>query len=321
MSFTNALKGLSSNAWDTPTQAAPAGTGEQQLDIASIDPDPNQPRKQFDEDKIKELADSIQEHGLQQPVGVRPNPDQAGRYLLSFGERRLRACSLLGWSKIPAVIREGGNSTAIALIENLQREDLSAWEVSIALAAYAEAHNKKPTQVAADIGKSNSYVSEHLAIKKMPDDFQKALQAGTVNDVRTLNDAFALYKQYPAEATKLVVGASTDAPLTRDKVRQVTKGLKGEDARPKGGKAQAIAPDPDGAGGEGQAGQNRKAPTAAATLPRIVIADSEGSEIGYLDLTRSSGDGLVYVFREEGEASSAEDAGKLRLVRVELATS
>lgn len=316
MSITSALKGLGGNAWDSPTpQSATAGS-EQQLEIALVDPDPDQPRKQFDEDTLTELAESIRVHGLQQPIGVRPNPSRPGRYVLSFGERRWRACKILNLTTIPAVVREGGNSVAIALIENLQREDLTAWEIARALASYAESHNKKAAQIAADIGKAASYVTEHLALKRMPDDFQKALEAGTVNDIRTLNDAYSLYKEYPAEATKLVVGASLDSPLTRDQVRKVSKNLKGEDARPKGGKAKVATSPAENAEGA----DNTKDAGAASTVPafpRIFVLDGDGNELGYLDLTRAAAGGRVFVIQNEQGLSTAETVVGLRLARVE----
>src|SRR5574341_145193 len=105
--------------------AAPGGGGPAELPIAEIDPNPFQPRRDFDETELAELAASIKSAGLLQPVLVRERAD--GRYELIAGERRLRACRSLGWTTIPAVKREVDDRTllTLALVENLQRDDLS----------------------------------------------------------------------------------------------------------------------------------------------------------------------------------------------------
>ena len=103
----------------------PDATAVRRLRIDRVDPNPDQPRLSFDEDAIRDLAASIQEHGILQPILVRPRPE--GRYQLIAGERRWRAARIAGLPEVPAIVEEIDDEAAleIAIIENLQREDLS----------------------------------------------------------------------------------------------------------------------------------------------------------------------------------------------------
>jgi ParB family chromosome partitioning protein len=137
------------------------------VSLASVEPNPEQPRRYFAEDKLAELAVSILERGLLQPIVVRRRAE--GGYQLLAGERRFRAAQLAGLDRLPAVVREGGDALEIALIENLQREDLGPLEEAEALAALVERHGYSHREIADLLGKSRPYVSNTLALTRLPE--------------------------------------------------------------------------------------------------------------------------------------------------------
>jgi len=137
-----------------------------ELDLDKIHPNPNQPRKNFNEERLAELADSIEKHGLIQPIVVKKNP--AGEdYLLVAGERRYRAHKRLGKPTIPAIITEG-NADELALIENIQREDLNPIEAAEALAQMIERYRYTHEELGKVIGKARTTVSELLRLNDLP---------------------------------------------------------------------------------------------------------------------------------------------------------
>jgi ParB family chromosome partitioning protein len=142
--------------------------------LESVEPNPEQPRRHFAEDKLAELAASILERGLLQPIVVRRRPE--GGYQLLAGERRFRAAQLAGLDRLPAVVREGGDALEIALIENLQREDLRPLEEAEALATLVERHGYSHREVADLLGKSRPYVSNTLALTRLPTTVKSDLQ-------------------------------------------------------------------------------------------------------------------------------------------------
>jgi ParB family transcriptional regulator, chromosome partitioning protein len=133
--------------------------------VNEIQPNPDQPRKHFDEEKLAELSASIKLHGLLQPIVVRR---VEGRFELVAGERRLRAAQLAEIDRLPALVREMEDPLEIALIENLQREDLSPLEEAEALAQLIDRHGYSHREVADILGKSRPYVSNTLALTRLP---------------------------------------------------------------------------------------------------------------------------------------------------------
>ena len=141
--------------------------------LRDVRPNPDQPRKHFDEEKIAELAASIKLHGLLQPIVVRRA--EAGFELVA-GERRYRAAHLAGVERLPALVREVDDPLELALIENLQREDLSPLEESEGLAALIARHGYSHREVADLLGKSRPYVSNILALTRLPEAVKADLQ-------------------------------------------------------------------------------------------------------------------------------------------------
>jgi ParB family transcriptional regulator, chromosome partitioning protein len=134
--------------------------------LSAVAPNPDQPRKHFSEEALADLAASIKSRGLLQPVVVRRMEDG---YQLLAGERRFRAAHLAGLDRVPALIREGDDTLEIALIENLQREDLSPLEEAEALSILIERHGYSHREVADLLGKSRPYVSNTLSLNKLPE--------------------------------------------------------------------------------------------------------------------------------------------------------
>jgi ParB family chromosome partitioning protein len=139
------------------------------IDIAQILPNPDQPRKSFDEGSLRELADSIQQHGLLQPITVKRSEDDQDRYVLVAGERRFRAHQLLGRSKVLGIVLTSGNTDELAIIENLQREDLNPIEEAEALAKLMQRYQYTQEALGKVVGKAQATVSNILNLNKLPD--------------------------------------------------------------------------------------------------------------------------------------------------------
>ncbi len=138
-----------------------------ELKLKQIVPNPDQPRKTFQEESLAELAASIQQHGLIQPITVKHHDEDDDTYLLVAGERRFRAFEQLGRDTIPAIITTG-NAEEIALIENIQREDLNPLEEAEALERMMERHRYTQEQLGQIVGKSQTNISKALGILTLP---------------------------------------------------------------------------------------------------------------------------------------------------------
>ncbi len=139
------------------------------LNLSDIEPNKQQPRQYFDDEALSELADSIKEHGVLQPLIVRPLPD--GSYQLVAGERRWRASRLAGLTQVPVIIRALTDSevAVIALIENLQREDLNPIEEAEGISRLIEEHGFTQEQAAQKLGKSRSALTNTLRLMNLPE--------------------------------------------------------------------------------------------------------------------------------------------------------
>jgi len=153
------------------------------IPINLIIPDPNQPRKSFDEKTIKELADSISTHGLVEPIIVKPLED--GRFQIISGERRFRACQLIDLSHIICVVRNDLSDAEIKelqLIENIQREDLTPIEEALAFKELIDKYGHTHEQLATKIGKSRSYISNKLRLLRLSSEIKGALEKGEISE-------------------------------------------------------------------------------------------------------------------------------------------
>ena len=150
------------------------------LRLSEIEPNRNQPRTSFDEDALTELADSIQKHGLIQPIVVRPT--SSGVYQIVAGERRWRACRMADLQEVPVVIKELDDQKyyEVALIENLQREDLNAVEEAQGYKTLIDVYGLTQEQVAESVGKSRSAVTNALRLLNLNDKALEALKNGKI---------------------------------------------------------------------------------------------------------------------------------------------
>ena len=149
--------------------------------ITDIEPNKNQPRKDFDEDALNELADSISKHGLIQPIVVRPTAN--GTYSIIAGERRWRACRIAGLSEIPVVIKDIDEKSVmeLALIENLQREDLNAVEEALGYKTLIETYSLTQEEIAESVGKSRSTITNALRLLNLNEEELDALRKGLIS--------------------------------------------------------------------------------------------------------------------------------------------
>ncbi len=152
-----------------------------EIEIDRIIPNPTQPRKEFDETALGELADSIRQLGVIQPVTVRKGSD--GRYVIISGERRWRASRLAGLQRLPVYIREvdDENLHAMALVENIQRQDLNAIEIALGLQRLVDECHLTQEALSQKVGKNRSSVANYLRLLKLPDEMQLALKEGLIS--------------------------------------------------------------------------------------------------------------------------------------------
>ena len=170
------------------------------LKISEIEPNRNQPRRDFNDESLTELADSIAQHGVLQPLLVRPLTD--GGYQIVAGERRWRACRMAGISEVPVIIRELSDSemTELALIENLQREDLSPVEEALGYQTLMEHYHFTQDEVSKSVGKSRPAVTNALRLLNLPAEVLDMVRGGELSagHARTL-------LAFPNEETMIAV--------------------------------------------------------------------------------------------------------------------
>ena len=152
------------------------------LRIADIEPRHDQPRKTFEREALEALADSIAAYGVLQPIIVRENPIAEGTYEIIAGERRWRASKMAGLSEIPAVILDGDDLKAaqVALIENVQREDLNPVEEAMGYGALIDRFGLTQDQVAKQVGKNRSTITNMLRLLDLPDEVLEMLRTGDI---------------------------------------------------------------------------------------------------------------------------------------------
>jgi ParB family chromosome partitioning protein len=158
-----------------------AVTTMQRVPVEEVEANPKQPRRDFDEQGLNELAASIKLHDLVQPVTVTRLPN--GKFRLISGERRWRAAKLAGLKDIPAYVRQANDQQLLelALLENLQREDLNAMEIALSYKRMMEELNHTQEQVAERMGKERSTVANYIRLLRLPPDIQVAVRTGSIS--------------------------------------------------------------------------------------------------------------------------------------------
>jgi ParB family chromosome partitioning protein len=163
-----------------PVATATSGRSVLSLPVEAVERNPEQPRKRFDETKLEELAASIRQHGIVEPILVRK---EGGRYRILAGERRWRAAQRAGLKEVPALVREATDREAfeLALVENLQRADLNAIEEAEAYDVLATDHGLTQEEIATRVGKERSTVANALRLLKLPEEVRDAVRTGQLD--------------------------------------------------------------------------------------------------------------------------------------------
>jgi ParB family chromosome partitioning protein len=208
--------------------AGPAGRALLSLPVEAIDRSPEQPRKRFDEARLEELAASIREHGIVEPILVRK---VGARYRIVAGERRWRAAQRAGLTEVPALVREASDRQAfeIALVENVQRADLNAIEEAEAYQALVDEHGLTQEGVAERVGKERSTVANALRLLKLPEDVRDGVRDGRLE----MGHARALLGLEGAEAIRRAAARVMREHLSVRATEALVRELSG------GGKKQA----------------------------------------------------------------------------------
>jgi ParB family chromosome partitioning protein len=204
----------------TPEGKGPRSHAVRNVPVDRIDPNPNQPRLSFDEDSLKELASSVKEHGVLQPILVRPTHD--GRYELVAGERRWRATKIAGIADIPALIDDIDDDTAleIAIIENLQREDLSPLDEAIMYERMTSEHGYSLRKLAQKLGKDKGYIENRLRLADAPSEIKQLVSLRK----DTLSHAYELLKVEDPKKRRKLAEQVARGELSLVKLREKIEG-------------------------------------------------------------------------------------------------
>lgn len=167
---------MKTTSGDLKSSVVESVTSMQRIPVGDIEANPKQPRRDFDEQALQELSQSIKLHDLVQPITVSQMPN--GRYRLIAGERRWRAAKLAGLKDVPAYVRKANDQQLLelALLENLQREDLNAMEIALSYKRMMEELNHTQEEVAERMGKERSTVANYIRLLKLPPDIQVAVR-------------------------------------------------------------------------------------------------------------------------------------------------
>lgn len=179
--------------------------GSQTMRLSDIEPNRSQPRQDFDDAAIAELADSIRQHGLIQPIVVRP---YSAGYQIVAGERRWRACRMLGMSEVPVIIKEFSDSETaqIALIENIQREDLNPVEEAMAYKALMDDYDMTQEELSKAVGKSRSAIANAVRLLNLPEEIVEMLRKKELSTGQAKAIAAAETEEDMLEIAKMATG-------------------------------------------------------------------------------------------------------------------
>ncbi len=253
------------------------------LPLDAIEPNPDQPRRRFDDEGLAALADSLRERGVLQPVLVRPRP--GGTFELIAGERRWRAARLAGLDDLPAIVREGDDAASLelALIENMAREDLNPVEQARACAALVEELGLTREGVGRRVGRSRVSVSNLLRLLDLPDEALELLESGALTE----GHGRALLLAEDHGDRRRLARSAAEAGWSVREVETRARAANAGDAKPGRRRAAPLHPDQEAAMG--------------------AVAEAYGVLLGRDVAVRPRGEG----YRIEVDFASVEDALKL----------
>jgi len=206
------------------------------LPLSMIRPNPKQPRTHFDPDSLQELADSIKQFGLLQPIVVRPISENV--YEIVAGERRYRASKLLNLTEIPVIVRSVDDATTLqlALIENVQREDISPIECAIAFRSLVEDFGLRQEDVAKKVGKSRVAISNTMRLLRLPPQIQQSITEGLLTEG---HGRALLGIEHPGQQNELFLRI-VDESLSVREAERLVKRIQGGDSGKPGGAGSAV---------------------------------------------------------------------------------
>lgn len=194
----------------------------QEIKLDKIIPNPYQPRHTFSEESINELAQTLQEQGLLQPIILREHNGDDAEYEIIAGERRYRAAKSLGWDSISAIVEDMDDEkvASLAVIENLQREDLNPIDEAEAYVQLIETNNLTQTELAKQVGKSQSYIANKIRLLKLSDKVQQLLIDGTISQ-RHGRALLTLPASEQDRAAEIIVADGLNVKKTEDMVKDI----------------------------------------------------------------------------------------------------
>lgn len=228
MDFGNLKLGIKKKSEINPllNNASNEASPLRELDLSLIECDPNQPRREVDPAKLEELAQDIKQHGLLQPIIVRPNPDKEGHFIIIAGERRFRACQELSLPTIQSLVRDDAKPAELGywqMAENMKREDLKFYEIAEFIAAKVQAGEKKGA-IAQNLGMSSNTVSQYLAWQDAPQWLKDLKDRFTT--IRNFYDFAKEAEQHPDELQSYIDDLPNDALINNGTIKDFRASLK-----------------------------------------------------------------------------------------------
>lgn len=282
-----------------------------EIDVTMIVEDPNQPRTAnnpgFSTESLAELAQSISDRGIKTPISVRRHPEQPGHYLVNHGARRLRAAKLANRSTVPAFIDEDYNDFD-KIVENLQRNELTPREIAEFISREVNKGCKRG-DVAKRIGKSNAFVTQHMALLDLPEPIAIAFNEGRVQDVTAINELVKLSQTHAAEVEQYL--SNPESEVTRKTVKQLRDAVRGDGELGERTDAGEGAPQ---ALSEGAPKESKKTmPDSGKLRKAIVLLTHRGKEARLLYDRRPEKRTRAWIRYEKGGTEASVELSQLKL--------
>ena len=268
---------------ETPETSNTAGRSDRFVPIELIFPNPDQPRRTFDEDKMSELTESIRSKGIFQPLIVRQRPDNNQQYEIVAGERRWRAAQRANLHQVPVIVREFNDTEVleIAIIENIQRADLNPVEEAAGYRQLMDRFGHTQEKLAEALGKSRSHIANLLRLLNLPTDVQGYLVSGQLS---TGHARALITSDHPSELAKKIIAGNLSVRETERLVKQAAQGTdEGKKAKTPGSKHK-LEKDADTKALEGD--------LSAALGMRVSVEHKMGTEAGSITITYKTLDQL-----------------------------
>lgn len=301
--------------------ADPIATGPMEIPIDLIDEDPHQPRRKdnpgFSAESLEELAATIRLRGVKTPISVRESQEQEGRFIINHGARRTRASRIAGKTTIPGFVDNDYNE-ADQVIENIQRDGLTPREVADFIGREI-AKGMKKGDIAKELGKSASFVSQHVTLLDLPDPIADAFNKDRCRDVTLINDLVTTYKKASDEVTTWL--ADEGQEITRGSVKLLREFL--DDKR-----KHKHEPEEQGPGSDEETGEDNQDQECTAVVKKRKEVDPDHLKKAIIQVKhddrparlmlnrRPSGEGCAWLKYEDDGHEFEADLGQVHLVAV-----